>query len=250
MKNSRLFTLVTAGLIAGSFASVAVQADPGDTGKDKQVVEKRRIVIVGPDGKEKVYDSEGPAVRRGFLGVGLVELTPELRTHFGVPDDAGVLVSKVEDGSPADKAGVKVGDILARLDGKPVDSSWDIRSRVREYKDGEQVPMEIWRNGKAQTLTAAIAMRERPELDMAPMVRMGGGEHGPMMLHLEGEEEDGPSGPGGPMIHREIRMMPPGGAPGAPGMMRMRSDREADLEKQLKALEKRIAELEKLLQKK
>jgi membrane-associated protease RseP (regulator of RpoE activity) len=241
MKKSRLFTLVAAGLLAGSFAS-AVWADPGQEAGDKKVVEKRRIVIVGPDGKEKVYDSEGPAVRRGYLGVGLVDLTPELRTHFGVPDDAGVLVSKVEDGSPADKAGVKVGDILTRLDGKGVDSSWDIRSKVREYKDGEQVPMEVWRDGKAQTLTAAIAMRERPELDMAPMVRMGDGEHGPMLLHLEADDEGGPG-----TFQKEVRMMPPGSAM---GMVRMRSDREAALEKQLKELEKRISELEKQLKKK
>jgi C-terminal processing protease CtpA/Prc len=148
------------------------------------------------------------------------------------------MVSSVEDGSPADKAGLKVGDIIAALDGKDVKSSWDIRAQVRELKEGEQVPLTVYRDGKAQNLSATVAMRERPELDMAPLLFRGDGEHQPMVFQLDREK---------------LRNLPR--AQGAPGegdvlLRRMRSPREAELEKRLMELEKRLAELEKLLEKK
>jgi membrane-associated protease RseP (regulator of RpoE activity) len=228
MKNPSVLAL--AGLLlAGSAAWAQKQPTP------KPVV-REKIVVVDKDGKEHVWDSEGTPVRRGYLGVGLTELSPELRAHFGAPEDAGVMVSSVEDGSPADKAGVRVGDIIASLDGKDVKSSWDIRAQVRELKEGEQVPFTVYRDGKAQNLSAAIVLRERPELDMAPFLfrGTGGGEGEPMVFHLDREKLlNLPRGEGGDVL-----------------LPRMRSAREADLEKRLKELEKRLAELEKLLEKK
>lgn len=221
--------LALAGLLlAGSAAWAQKQNNP------KPAV-RERIVVVDKDGKEHVWDSEGTPVRRGYLGVGLTELTPELRAHFGVPEDAGVMVSSVEDGSPADKAGLKVGDIIASVDGKDVKSSWDVRAQVRELKEGEQVPLMVYRDGKAQNLSATIAMRERPELDMAPFLfRRGEGEGEPMVFHLDREQLRNL-----PRAERGDVIVP-----------RIRSAREAELEKRLKELEKRLAELEKLLEKK
>ena len=229
MKNPFVYAL--AGLLlAGSAAWAQKQPTPNP----KPVV-REKIVVVDKDGKEHTFDSRGMLARRGFLGVGLTELTPELRAHFGVPEDAGVMVSSVEDGSPADKAGVQVGDIIASIDGKDVKSSWDIRSQVRELKEGEQVPFMVYRDGKAHNLSATIAMRERPELDMAPLLFRGGdGEHQPMVFHLDRER---------------LRNLPRG-EDGDVLLPRMRSGREAELEKRLKELEKRLAELEKLLEKK
>lgn len=228
MKNPSVHCLALAGLLlAGSAAWAQRQPTPAPRPGVRE-----RIVLVDKDGKEHVWDSEGTPVRRGFLGVGLTELSPELREHFGAPDDAGVMVSSVEDGSPADKAGLKVGDIIASIDGKDVKSSWDIRAQVRELKDGEQVPLTVYRDGKAQNLSATIAMRERPELDMAPFLFRGDGEGGPMVFHLDRER---------------LRNMP--GVQSGDVLLPRRSSREAELEKRLKELEKRLAELEKMLEK-
>lgn len=246
------------GLLALLGSGAGAWALPGDgfsgDGKeqDKQEkkverVERHRIVIVGPDGKEKVIEGLGPMVRRGYLGVGLTELTPELRTHFGAPEDAGVMVSSVEQGSPADKAGLQVGDILARVDGKDVKSSWEVRAGVRDFEEGQQVPLEVWRDRKVQTLNATIALRERPELDMGPLfMKHGEGEGGMPLLRWSGELEGLPE-------HIEL----PRGTPGAAGgdeairwVQRPRSPREHELEKKLQDLEKRIADLEKQLEKK
>lgn len=233
------FRTAAVGLLALLGAGASAWALPGDGKDEEKKVERRRIVMVGPDGKETVIDGHGPMVRRGYLGVGLTELTPELRAHFGAPEDAGVMVSSVEPGSPADKAGLQVGDILAQIDGKEVASSWDVRSRVRGFEEGQQVPLEIWRDRKVQTLTATASLRERPELDMGPLfMRRGEGEDGPIVLQL----------------NKELGGMPesielPAGA--GPGEIRIRrSPRERQLEQRLQELEKRIAEMEKLLEKK
>jgi membrane-associated protease RseP (regulator of RpoE activity) len=234
MKNPSALAL--AGLLLAGSAWAESAGKPAPTPQPRPVM-RQKIVVVDKDGKQHVYDSEGAPARRGYLGVGLVELTPELRTHFGVPDDAGVMVSSVEDGSPADKAGIQVGDILTSLDGKDVESSWDIRSRVRELKEGEQVPLQVWRDGKAQTVSATIAMRERPEFDMGPMIMRGDGEHEPMVIQMDRDR----------LLPREGMRMPMPGTPSMPSGMR--SAREAELEKRLKELEKRLAELEKSLEK-
>lgn len=240
-----LLALLGSGAGAWALPGDGFSGDSKEQDKKIEKVEKHRIVIVGPDGKERVIEGHGPLMRRGYLGVGLTELTPELRTHFGAPEDAGIMVSSVEEGSPADKAGLQVGDILTRVDGKDITSSWDVRARVRDFEEGQQVPLEVWRDRKVQTLTAAIALRERPELDMGPLLlRRGDGEDGPTLLRWRGEIEGLPE-------HIEL---PPPGAPGAGPheiqIQRLRSPRERELEKKLQELEKRIADLEKQLAKK
>jgi membrane-associated protease RseP (regulator of RpoE activity) len=244
MRNGKGLNALACGLALGLAAwagtASAVRADDGEG--EGQKVEMRKVVIV-KDGKPEVFESGGPLVNRGFLGVGLLDLTPELRTHFGVPEDSGVMVSKVEAGSPAEKAGIKVGDVLTLIDGKAMKSTWDVMGKVRTYDNNQQVPIEIWRNGKAQTVTAPIVTRERPELDMSPVFSKGGPGGDRLWLNLDGEkllklkdlpnsdkllDEDG---------HRiQIR--------------RLSSEREAGLEKKLKELEKRIDELQKQLEKK
>jgi membrane-associated protease RseP (regulator of RpoE activity) len=233
-------TLISTALMAFVVAGAAwADAGSGQDAKEKEnKIEKRRIVVVDGNGKERVIEGDGPMVRRGYLGVGLTELTPELRTHFGAPEEAGVMVSSVEAGSPAEKAGLKVGDIISEVDGKPVRSSWELSAKVRGYEEGQQAPLEVWRDGKVQSLTASITLRERPEFDMGPLFTKGG-EDGPMMLHLRGM-----GGPGGP----HVRIAGPDGLEGKDlGMMHLRTPREAELEKQLKELEKRLDDLEKQL---
>jgi hypothetical protein len=219
-----------------------VQTRPAPTRR----VETRRVAVVDKDGKDRVIHLDGLMMRRGYLGIGLTDLTPELRTHFGVPEDAGVMVAKVEPGSPAEKAGVKVGDILTSVDGKEIKSSWDAHWNVRGQEDGQQVPLEIWRNGRVQTLTATVEKRERTELDMAPFFFKD--ENGDrLMFHLDKDKllKGLPEG---------VEVLPRGAWKEGEGPRvwthRLGSPREAELEKRLKELEKRIAELEKQLEQK
>ncbi|HEY0160941.1 MAG TPA: PDZ domain-containing protein [Thermoanaerobaculia bacterium] len=98
--------------------------------------------------------------KRAHLGVSLIDLTAELREHYGAGKSAGVLIGAVEDGSPADKAGLRVGDIVVSVDGKDVDSSSDLRAALRDKKEGDSVRIEALRGRNRQTFVASVVERE------------------------------------------------------------------------------------------
>lgn len=104
---------------------------------------------------------------RGFLGVQVQSMTPELRVHFGAPEEEGVLVSRVEENGPAAGAGVLVGDIITAVDGETVESAASILRAIREKKKGDTVQVELWRDGAAMTLPVTIAERDRRVMDLA-----------------------------------------------------------------------------------
>jgi predicted metalloprotease with PDZ domain len=128
----------------------------------RTVVVKDGKVLTSTDGKAfQELLMSGP---RAYLGVSLMNLTPELREYFGVPKDAGVMVEGVEKDSPADRVGVRVGDILLSIDGTTVDSTGDLRSGLREKKDGDSARLELFRNHARQTVVAAVREREMPRV--------------------------------------------------------------------------------------
>jgi membrane-associated protease RseP (regulator of RpoE activity) len=241
MWNRKVFRATAWGLALGLGILAGAAHAEGDGDEPGKPVVKKRIVVVDRDGKQKVWEGDGPMVRRGFLGVALTDLTPELRAHFGVPEDAGALVAKVEPGSPADKAGIRVGDILTRVDGGAVKSSWDVTGKIRKLDDGQQVPLEVWRNGKAQNVTATIVEKERPELDMGPVLfKEKEGDGKPFVFQMNPDEWKGMAEKfraEGWSDQKDVQVR------------RAVSPREVELEKKLKALEKRIEELEKQLKK-
>lgn len=110
---------------------------------------------------------------RTHLGVRLVDLTPELRTHFGVPEEVGVMVSSVAEDSPASRAGIQIADIIAAVDGEPVRRSFELAHRIRGHEDGDTVDLETWRDGKVLSLTAVLEQRERPQIDVRRLITLG-----------------------------------------------------------------------------
>ena len=99
-----------------------------------------------------------------YLGVELVNLNEPLRAHFGVPEGSGVMISNVVDDSPAARAGVQVGDILTRFDGEDVTSSRKLTTMVRKAEAGDPADIEIWRDGKVETVSTTLDERPRPDL--------------------------------------------------------------------------------------
>ncbi len=98
---------------------------------------------------------------RGYLGVQLVNITEELREFYGAPADAGVLVSRVVEDSPAAAAGFEVGDVILRIGGEAVDHARELARAVARLDPEESVGIEVIRSGAPLTLTATLAERER-----------------------------------------------------------------------------------------
>jgi len=117
---------------------------------------------------------DGGVVHRAKLGVNVQSLTPELAEGLGVADTRGALVSGVEPGSPADRAGIKEQDVILSFDGHAVTDSNALRNRVASTKPGTSAEVKVLRDGKPQTLTARVVEREPAKAT----ARGRGGEEG------------------------------------------------------------------------
>jgi serine protease Do len=94
---------------------------------------------------------------RGWLGVEAIELPASLREHFGAPEDAGVLVSKVVEGSPAEDAGIRVGDVMYEADGQPVTSRGHLARIVSEAGVENAIDVVVARDGARIVVEPVIA---------------------------------------------------------------------------------------------
>lgn len=96
------------------------------------------------------------SVTRGWLGVSIQPVTPDLARSFGLKKEEGALVGDVTTDGPADKAGIKRGDVIASYDGKKVDDSSSLPSLVAATPVGKTVPVEVVRDGKTKTIDVTI----------------------------------------------------------------------------------------------
>jgi len=170
-----LRALPIALLLAASSTSLPAASDETPEKKDMT------IVISG----DKVTDGDAPFVwsfsgraGQGRLGVRLLEMTPELRAHYGAPRDAGVLVAGVESGSPAEKAGLRAGDIITRAGGEHVERAADLARAVRHAKTGDSLTLDISRDRAASQVTVKVERRtgDDYEFDLGDLGRHLGRE--------------------------------------------------------------------------
>ena len=91
---------------------------------------------------------------RAFLGVSLLEMEADLAAYFAVKAGEGVLITRVEKDSPAARAGLKTGDVIVEMAGKPVKESKDIHEALADLKKGDSVAITVVRHGKKQALKA------------------------------------------------------------------------------------------------
>ena len=236
-----------------SRADVTTEASEGEPGRKEHV---RIVVVDDEDGEPKTREwktEDGEVVglsgegkvhfledmsRRGFLGVQLVELTPELRQHYGATAEHGVLVGQVEPGSPAEAAGLRVGDVIVALDGESMDGSWDVRRHVRALEEGEVLAIEAIRDGTHLDLTATIVEKARPEVDIRRL--LGRSEEHPFVYRVDpGQWKD-------VVVDLQERFS----SPEFQARIRSFGSREKELEEKLEALEKKLEELTRRLEEK
>jgi serine protease DegQ len=96
-------------------------------------------------------------VRRGRLGVAIQDLTPDLAAALGLPELNGTVIASVESGSPAMKAGLRAGDVVTAIDGRPVRSATQLRNIIGLTPVNRQVSLTVRRDGEERTLPVMIA---------------------------------------------------------------------------------------------
>jgi Do/DeqQ family serine protease len=118
-------------------------------------------------------------VRRGQLGVYIQDLTPELAKALGVSQERGAVVTQVAPGSPAAKAGLKTGDVVVKVDGKPVHNAADLRNTVGLMRIGQTVTLDVLRDGKPLQVEARIEKAKETKLSAGEVnKRLQGAELG------------------------------------------------------------------------
>jgi serine protease Do len=96
-------------------------------------------------------------VVRGWIGVSIQPITPDLAKQFGIKDDKGALVGDVVEDSPAEKAGLQRGDVIVEFDGREVADTSSLRNNVSGTPPGKKVTLKIMRDGKMQKVDVTIA---------------------------------------------------------------------------------------------
>jgi serine protease Do len=123
-------------------------------------------------------------VTRGRLGVQIQALSQELAKSFGMKEAKGALVASVEPGSPADKAGLKSGDVIVEFDGKPVTDSRELPRMVAMTKPGTETKLKVYRQGDEKNLTVSVG-EMKPEKTAAAERSQAAPETGKLGLAVQ-----------------------------------------------------------------
>jgi serine protease Do/serine protease DegQ len=112
-------------------------------------------------------------VKRGMLGVNIYDVTPDVAKEYGLADASGALVAGVTQGSAAERAGVKTGDIIVSINGVAMKNARELRNAIGMLRIGDQVEIGLLRDGKTHQVTALVAERSETETASAADINRG-----------------------------------------------------------------------------
>lgn len=122
-----------------------------------------RVLRRGAERQVQVRLGERPAeggplkLVRGWIGVRTIDLPPSLRVHFGAREEAGIMVSDLVPGGPAEAGGLELGDVIYEIDGQPVAGPGDLFRLVSQSGVGNPVEIAVGRDGAPLTLEVVVA---------------------------------------------------------------------------------------------
>ena len=112
-------------------------------------------------------------VRRGLLGVNIAPFTPDLAEAYGLDDASGAIITEIMPESGADRAGLQAGDVIISINGKAVDDALELRNQIGLLREGEEIEVEYYRDGKRRTATAVLGARGGARLASAQDLHPG-----------------------------------------------------------------------------
>lgn len=167
---------IFSGTAYGKFLQTDAAINPGNSGgplfdMDGRVIGINTAIVAGGQGlgfaipsnlAQKVVKQlkENGKVVRGWLGVAIQSVSHELADSFGLPKNMkGVALTAIGEGTPADKGGLKQGDVLVSYNGISLSKTTDLQQQVAETKPGSKVDVKVFRNGKFLTLNIKIGKK-------------------------------------------------------------------------------------------
>lgn len=116
---------------------------------------------------------EKSKVTRGWLGVSIQEVTPEIAKSFGLKETTGALISDIVPDGPADKSGFRRGDVIIELNGKTVKDYHDLPRMVAAMTPGDKATFKVLRDGREETLSAVVGEMKEGEAAQSPQEIQG-----------------------------------------------------------------------------
>lgn len=139
-------------------------------------------------------------VIRGRLGITTQEVTRPLADSFGLKGATGALVSAVEKGSPAERAGLQPGDVILKVDGQPIEQAGELARRIAETAPGTRSILVVWRDGAIRDVSAVIGEAKDSQVVEASATREAQGRLGVEVRPLTPAERDENSGRDGLLV--------------------------------------------------
>jgi serine protease Do len=129
---------------------------PVTVGRQKR---SRNVFAIAPKGGGRhAFTIRGP----GGYGMDMMTLNEQLASALSVPEKKGVFISYVEEGSGAEKAGIKAGDVIVKVGKEPVEDPGDVSNELYDYDEGEKATLELYRKGSKMTVTLEVEESEEP----------------------------------------------------------------------------------------
>lgn len=126
---------------------------------------------------------------RAKMGVQLIELNPELGEYFGSPTKKGMLVKKVEKDSPAEKAGVKAGDVIIGIGKESVEDLHDITTALKGFKKGDKAEVTVIRKGAEMKIQVEVDVKDTEEKEHSNMIFFHGDNGNSFEFDMQGLKE-------------------------------------------------------------
>jgi serine protease Do len=140
-------------------------------------------------------------VEHARLGVVIQEVNQALADSFNLDKPEGALVSSVEKGGPADKAGLEVGDVIRKIDGKTIRSSGDLPAIISLSAPGDKVDLEVWRKGASRDITASLgSAKENAQQVASSDAQANQGRLGLALRPLQPDERQAAGAPNGLVV--------------------------------------------------
>jgi C-terminal processing protease CtpA/Prc len=158
--------------LAISLLAAPTLARAADDDDDEDSGSQGTIRIYSHDSDQDSRDDAKAVAGSGYLGVQVQDVTRSLQRARNLPTEEGALINSVEPDSPADRTGLRRGDVIVEVDGQKVGDSSDLIRVVRGLEPGNRVRITLWRSGSLRTITTPLA--ERPKTPPPPKTGLPG----------------------------------------------------------------------------